>query len=125
LKKILIIEDREDIRDTYLDYFPVYFPEFSVVAIGTFDEAKAYALSNFSEIEFAVLDGELDENKLSYPIAVAMREAGFKGGIYLVSGKDKEMVIPSKSAQAAFTDFFIKPFSIGEFKARIRKNLPA
>jgi DNA-binding response OmpR family regulator len=122
LKKIAIVEDDQETRNAYHDFFPVYFPEFSLEMFGTFNEAIACLPANFSEVEFVILDGELDGKKLSYPIAMALRKAGFTGGIYLVSGKDKDDVIPEKNAQAAFTDFFEKPISIKEFLERIKKK---
>ena len=124
MKKIAIVEDDQETREAYRDFFPVYFPEFSLEMFGTFAEAMACLPANFSEIEFVVLDGNLDGKKPSYPIAVALRKAGFTGGIYLLSGNDKDDVIPDKNAQAAFTDFFEKPLAIPKFKAKIRNKPP-
>jgi len=125
LKKIAIVEDDQETREVYRDYFPVYFPEFSLEMFSTFNEAMTCLPVNFSEIEHVFLDGQLDGKKPSYPIAVALRKAGFIGGIYLISGRDKDEVIPDKNAQAAFTDFFEKPLDIGEHKAKIRNKPPA
>jgi hypothetical protein len=117
LKKILIGEDNESMQRTYAGMLNDFFSNYEAAIIATFSEVKEYALGHLLEIEFVVLDGELDE--LSHPIAILMRDAGYKGLIFLCTGNIRiEEVVP-KENRWAFNGIFFKPFLTKDFSQNI------
>jgi DNA-binding response OmpR family regulator len=124
-KKFLIVEDERSLRELYKLTFAAFFPEHEIVAVGTFSEAMEYTLANLSDIAFVLLDGQLDGMQPSYPIAVAMREAGYTGFIILLSGRSPEEVMPVKVIKSTtFNRFYGKPIDLRLFAEEWRPKLP-
>ncbi len=114
-KTILIAEDNAEVKKFYLDLIKGFFPGYSVTIIDEFYAAKEFALTHLAEIAFAILDGKLLKDELAYPIAVAMRGAGYDGFIFLVAADPANVAIPDKNARHLYNGFVCKPLQIGQF----------
>jgi DNA-binding response OmpR family regulator len=120
-KKILVVEDNEAIVEAYKFFIPSYFPGREVVVIDNLEAALKYALANFPEFEFVMLDGQIIGG-LSYPIAVQLRAAGYKGPIILVTGRQMKEVVPDPEARWAFNGCYEKPLKFGAFAKEMDDN---
>jgi hypothetical protein len=93
-KIVFIAEDNKILAEAYKDLFEDVFPKELVLEIkDNVREGKSFVLDNIQKIKIAILDGELLDGP-GYEIALAMRQAGFKGKIFLASGKDAGEVVP-------------------------------
>jgi hypothetical protein len=125
LKIIFIVDDEEGLKNVYPQFLGMFFPasEYLVVVIDTFAAGMEYGLTHLSEIKIAILDGRLDEKKLSYPIALAMKEAGYKGNFILVSGNDLETVVPHEEYWPLFTHVGKPILDAKRFAAQIKEKI--
>lgn len=117
-KVILIVEDQPDLADLAKLFIDTAFSpeEYEVVVLDSLAATEEYleVIENYSKIALAFLDGQLEGEKLSYPIAAELRyprkswKSGFAGLIFLMTGKDFNEVVPLKS-RGLYNGFYKKP----------------
>jgi len=117
--RILVMEDQPDIsaglRDVLLrDRYEVVVVDSAVAALDELAEAP---------FDLAVLDVMLPhDDEAGYRVAATMRDAGFEGSILFLTARDatEDRI---RGLDLGADDYMVKPFSLGEFSARVRALL--
>ena len=116
-KKILIVEDEKQIRESLQDFFNLQ--GYDVVAAATGDEGLSLALAETPDL--LVLDIMLP-GMHGYDVCRALRAEGFKSPVLFLTAKGEE-VDKLTGFDVGGDDYVTKPFSLLELQARARALL--
>jgi DNA-binding response OmpR family regulator len=117
-RKILIVDDDDDLRELLIEQFS-YHDEFISSEAAT--AAKALALTESGGLDVVVMDVQLPDMD-GREVVRTMRSRGFKGPIILITGyaTDDDAVLGLDSGA---NDYVNKPFRFAVLLARIRAHL--
>jgi DNA-binding response OmpR family regulator len=116
-KKILIVEDEKQIRESLQDFFNLQ--GYDVIAAPDGDEGLAKALSETPDL--VVLDIMLP-GMHGYDVCRRLRAEGFKSPVLFLTAKGEE-VDKLTGFDVGGDDYVTKPFSLLELQARARALL--
>lgn len=116
MKKILIIEDDESIREIQTDYLKMSGYE----VVGTSDGDEGLKLLKSEKFDFVVLDLMLPKTD-GFEILKQISQIKDMP-IMVVSAKSEEMY-KIKALNLGADDYMTKPFSMGEFAARVNGHI--
>ena len=117
-RKILIVDDDEDLRETLKDQL-VLHDEFEVETIGT--ASKGIDLAKTDHYDLVVFDVSLPDMDGREAVR-NLRKAGFKTPILMLTGNvsDADQIL---GLDAGANDYITKPFKFAVLLARIRAQL--
>jgi DNA-binding response OmpR family regulator len=117
-RKILVIDDDQDLRESLVDQLNLH-EEFEVVSAGTATEGMAKAKSE--SIDLVLMDVGLPDLD-GREACKLMRKNGFKGPIVMLTGQasDADTIL---GLEAGANDYVTKPFKFAVLLARIRAQL--
>lgn len=117
-RKILIIDDDEDLRDSLVDQLALH-EEFDTVAAATASEGLELAKSE--HIDLILLDVGLPDMDGRESCKV-LRRNGFKSPVIMLTGQDSDsdMILGLESGA---NDYVVKPFRFAVLLARVRAQL--
>jgi len=117
-KKILLVDDDEDLRESLSEQFALY-EEFEPVTAASAGEGVNYIKSN--QADLIILDVGLPDMD-GREACKLMRKAGFKSPIIMLTGHDSysDTIL---GLEAGANDYVVKPFRFGVLLARIRAHL--
>ncbi len=117
-RKILIIDDDEDLRESLVDQLALH-QEFDTVAAASASEGLELAKSE--HIDLVLLDVGLPDMDGRESCKV-LRRNGFKSPIIMLTGQDSDsdMILGLESGA---NDYVTKPFRFGVLLARVRAQL--
>ena len=116
-KKILIVEDETQIRDSLKDFFNLQ--GYDVLGAATGDEGLAAGLSQSADL--IVLDIMLP-GMHGYDVCRQLRSGGYSGPVLFLTAKGEE-VDKLTGFDVGGDDYVTKPFSLLELHARVRALL--
>jgi DNA-binding response OmpR family regulator len=117
-RRILVVDDDADLRETLVDQLKGQ-PEFDIVDAGTAGEAlKALRESN---VELTILDVGLPDMD-GRDAVKQMRQEGFKSPVLMLTGHDTE-ADEIKGLDSGANDYLTKPFRFPVLLARINAAL--
>lgn len=117
--RILVMEDQPDIAAGIQDV--LLRDRYDVMVVSS----PSDALLELAEapVDLAVLDVMLpQDDEAGFELAKTMREAGFEGSILFLTARDatEDRI---RGLDLGADDYMVKPFSLGEFSARVRALL--
>lgn len=117
-RKILIVDDDEDLRESLKDQLLLH-EEFDCVTAGT--AAKGMELTKADHIDLLILDVGLPDID-GREVCKLIRRAGFKSPIIMLTGNvsDADQIL---GLDAGANDYVTKPFKFAVLLARIRAQL--
>ncbi len=117
-KKILLVDDDEDLRESLSEQFALY-EEFEPVSVASAGEGVNYIKNN--QADLIILDVGLPDMD-GREACKLMRKAGFKSPIIMLTGHDSysDTIL---GLEAGANDYVVKPFRFGVLLARIRAHL--
>jgi DNA-binding response OmpR family regulator len=116
-KKILVVEDNQDIRENIVAYFETK----GYIADSTEDGLKAFALLTLGDYDLVILDWMLP-GMSGIQICESIRKSNSTLPIIMLSAKDMvEDRITGLSS--GVDDYLVKPFSLAELKLRVEAVL--
>jgi DNA-binding response OmpR family regulator len=117
-RKILIVDDDEDLRETLKDQL-VLHDEFEVMTAGT--ASKGIELAKSDHFDLVVFDVSLPDMDGREAVR-NLRKAGFKTPIVMLTGNssDADQIL---GLDAGANDYITKPFKFAVLLARIRAQL--
>lgn len=117
-RKILIIDDDDDLRESLIDQFALH-DEFDSLAAET--AAKGIELSKAEHIDLILLDVGLPDMD-GRECCKVLRKNGFKSPIIMLTGQDSDadMILGLESGA---NDYVTKPFRFSVLLARVRAQL--
>ena len=117
-RRILVVDDDADLRETLVDQLKGQ-PEFDIVEAGTANDAlKALRESN---IELTILDVGLPDMDGRDAVKL-MRQEGYKSPVLMLTGHDTE-ADEIKGLDSGANDYLTKPFRFPVLLARINAAL--
>ena len=116
-KKLLIVEDERQIRESLKDFF--HLQGYDVLAAGTGDEGLAMGLAEKPDL--ILLDIMLP-GMHGYDVCRNLREDGYFGPVLFLTAKGEE-VDKLTGFDVGGDDYVTKPFSLLELHARVRALL--
>jgi len=118
LKKILLVDDEEDLRDALAEQLLIT-EEFDVVQAGTGSEALTAVKS--ADLDLIILDVGLPDTD-GRELCKLMRKQGIKCPIIMLTGHDSD-ADTILGLDAGANDYVTKPFKFSVLLARIRSHL--
>ena len=118
MKKILLVDDEEDLRDALAEQLLIT-EEFDVVQAGTGSEALTAVKS--ADLDLIILDVGLPDTD-GRELCKLMRKQGIKCPIIMLTGHDSD-ADTILGLDAGANDYVTKPFKFSVLLARIRSNL--
>ena len=118
MKKILLVDDEEDLRDALAEQLLIT-EEFDVVQAGTGSEALAAVKS--ADLDLIILDVGLPDTD-GRELCKLMRKQGIKRPIIMLTGHDSD-ADTILGLDAGANDYVTKPFKFSVLLARIRSHL--
>ncbi len=117
-RKILIVDDDDDLRDSLTDQFAVH-DEFEALAAQT--AAEGIGISKAEHIDLILLDVGLPDMDGRESCKI-LRKNGFKSPIIMLTGQDSDadMILGLESGA---NDYVTKPFRFSVLLARVRAQL--
>jgi DNA-binding response OmpR family regulator len=117
-RKILVIDDDQDLRESLVDQLNLH-EEFETVSAGTATEGMGKAKSE--SIDLVLMDVGLPDLD-GREACKLMRKNGFKGPIVMLTGQasDADTIL---GLEAGANDYVTKPFKFAVLLARIRAQL--
>ena len=117
-RKILIVDDDEDLRDSLKDQLALH-DEFEVLTAGT--ATKGIDLAKSEHLDLVMLDVGLPDMD-GREACKLLRKSGFKSPIVMLTGNvsDADMILGLDSGA---NDYVTKPFKFAVLLARIRAQL--
>ncbi|HUC46937.1 MAG TPA: response regulator transcription factor, partial [Hyphomicrobiaceae bacterium] len=117
-RKILIVDDDEDLRESLKDQLALH-DEFEVFAAGT--AAKGIEVAKSEHLDLVMLDVGLPDMD-GREACKLLRKNGFKSPIVMLTGNvsDADMILGLDSGA---NDYVTKPFKFAVLLARIRAQL--
>lgn len=120
MRRILLVEDDEDIRSNIQDYFQGCAPDIEVHAVSEgFDGLLAAARD--PAVSCLVLDLGLPDLD-GVEVCRRLRSMGWKKSILMLTARDA-LEDRIKGLEAGADDYIVKPFSLAELLARVRAAL--
>ena len=116
-KKLLIVEDERQIRESLKDFF--HLQGYDVLAAATGDEGLSMGLSDKPDL--ILLDIMLP-GMHGYDVCRNLREDGYFGPVLFLTAKGEE-VDKLTGFDVGGDDYVTKPFSLLELHARVRALL--
>lgn len=117
-RKILIVDDDEDLADSLLEQLALH-DEFEVVVTGT--AGKALEAAKSDHFDLLILDVGLPDMD-GREVCKLMRKTGFKAPILMLTGNDSD-ADTILGLDAGANDYVTKPFKFAVLLARIRAQL--
>lgn len=118
MKKILLVDDEEDLRDALAEQLLIT-EEFDVVQAGTGSEALTAVKS--ADLDLIILDVVLPDTD-GRELCKLMRKQGIKCPIIMLTGHDSD-ADTILGLDAGANDYVTKPFKFSVLLARIRSHL--
>lgn len=118
MKKILLVDDEEDLRDALAEQLLIT-EEFDVVQAGTGSEALTAVKS--ADLDLIILDVGLPDTD-GRELCKLMRKQGIKCPIIMLTGHDSD-ADTILGLDAGANDYVTKPFKFSVLLARIRSHL--
>ena len=118
MKKILLVDDEEDLRDALAEQLLIT-EEFDVVQAGTGSEALTAVKS--ADLDLIILDVGLPDTD-GPELCKLMRKQGIKCPIIMLTGHDSD-ADTILGLDAGANDYVTKPFKFSVLLARIRSHL--
>lgn len=118
MKKILLVDDEEDLRDALAEQLLIT-EEFDVVQAGTGSEALTAVKS--ADLDLIILDVGLPDSD-GRELCKLMRKQGIKCPIIMLTGHDSD-ADTILGLDAGANDYVTKPFKFSVLLARIRSHL--
>lgn len=118
MKKILFVDDEEDLRDALAEQLLIT-EEFDVVQAGTGSEALTAVKS--ADLDLIILDVGLPDTD-GRELCKLMRKQGIKCPIIMLTGHDSD-ADTILGLDAGANDYVTKPFKFSVLLARIRSHL--
>ena len=118
MKKILLVDDGEDLRDALAEQLLIT-EEFDVVQAGTGSEALTAVKS--ADLDLIILDVGLPDTD-GRELCKLMRKQGIKCPIIMLTGHDSD-ADTILGLDAGANDYVTKPFKFSVLLARIRSHL--
>ena len=118
MKKILLVDDEEDLRDALAEQLLIT-EEFDVVQAGTGSEALTAVKS--ADLDLIILDVGLPDTD-GRELCKLMRKQGIKCPIIMLTGHDSD-ADTILGLDAGTNDYVTKPFKFSVLLARIRSHL--
>ena len=118
MKKILLVDDEEDLRDALAEQLLIT-EEFDVVQAGTGSEAHTAVKS--ADLDLIILDVGLPDMD-GRELCKLMRKQGIKCPIIMLTGHDSD-ADTILGLDAGANDYVTKPFKFSMLLARIRSHL--
>ena len=118
MKKILLVDDEEDLRDALAEQLLIT-EEFDVVQAGTGSEALTAVKS--ADLDLILLDVGLPDTD-GRELCKLMRKQGIKCPIIMLTGHDSD-ADTILGLDAGANDYVTKPFKFSVLLARIRSHL--
>ncbi len=117
-RKILVVEDDDDLRESLTDQLDLH-EEFETVSAGTASEGMAKAKSD--TVDLILMDVGLPDMD-GREACKLLRKNGFKGPIVILTGQasDADTILGLESGA---NDYVAKPFKFAVLLARIRAQL--
>ncbi|GBE43503.1 transcriptional regulatory protein WalR [bacterium BMS3Bbin10] len=117
-RKILIVDDDNDLRDSLIDQFAVH-DEFEALAAQT--AAEGIGISKAEHVDLILLDIGLPDMDGRESCKI-LRKNGFKSPIIMLTGQDSDadMILGLESGA---NDYVTKPFRFSVLLARVRAQL--
>ncbi len=117
-RKILIVDDDEDLRSSLRDQLALH-DEFEVVVAGT--AAKGVETARSDHFDLILFDVGLPDMDGREAVKL-LRKSGFKGPIVMLTGNDSD-ADQILGLDAGANDYVTKPFKFAVLLARIRAQL--
>lgn len=117
-RKILIVDDDDDLRDSLLDQLAMH-DEFEVVVAGT--AGKGMEMAKAQHMDLILLDVGLPDMD-GREACKLLRRQGIKSPIIMLTGNDSEADVVL-GLDAGANDYVTKPFKFAVLLARIRAQL--
>jgi DNA-binding response OmpR family regulator len=117
-RKILIVDDDEDLRESLSDQLALH-QEFEIVTAGT--ATKGLEAAKGDHIDLVLLDVSLPDMD-GREACKLLRRAGFKSPVVMLTGQDSDSD-EILGLDAGANDYVTKPFKFAVLLARIRAQL--
>ncbi len=117
-KKILLVDDDDDLREALVEQFSLY-DDFSTVSLDSATKGVNYIRTDHADL--VILDVGLPDMD-GREACKLMRKAGFKSPIIMLTGHDTDSDT-ILGLEAGANDYITKPFRFGVLLARIRAQL--
>jgi DNA-binding response OmpR family regulator len=118
VRKILVVEDDEDLRQAVIEQLAVH-PEFDVSMAATGDQAVTAIRAG--HLDLVLMDVGLPDAD-GRDVVRTVRSGGFQGPIIMLTGQDSEDDT-IQGLDAGANDYVTKPFRFAVLLARIRAQL--
>lgn len=117
-KKILIVDDDDDLRESLVDQLMLH-DEFEVASASR--PADGLAIVDKERIDLILLDVDMPELD-GREMCKKLRRSGFKSPIIMLTGQDSD-ADTILGLDAGANDYVTKPFRFGVLLARVRSHL--
>jgi DNA-binding response OmpR family regulator len=114
-KKVLIVDDSEDI----LDFLEFFLNRFKVPCVRAASGSEAIKLYDREEIDFVFLDIQLNDMS-GFDVLNSLRKVNNAVKVIMITGKS-EKDFENRARELSVLDYLIKPLDLGELKNALDK----